>query len=195
VQVSCGSRVLGFEGTDRLEAVACAEGRFRADAALIGIGAVPNSEVAQRSGIACDDGILVDDHCRTSAPGVYAAGDCTRHPSEMLGRLVRLESVQNAVDQAQVAAMNMCGADVANRRVPTFWSQQYEFRLQSAGHFQEADEIEERGDRAAGAFALLYRRAGALVGVDAVNLPREYLAARKRLSGTDADASDHVRTA
>ena len=195
VEIECATQVVGFEGTDRLESVACAHGRFKASVAVVGIGAIPNAEIALGSGIACDDGIVVDEHCRTSAAEVFAAGDCTRHPSAIAGARVRLESVQNAVDQAQAAAANMCGNAQAYRRVPTFWSQQYEFRLQSAGFSHGADAVEERGNRAAGTFALLYRRGGELIGVDAVNLAREYLAARKRLSEPGTHASDHVRSA
>jgi 3-phenylpropionate/trans-cinnamate dioxygenase ferredoxin reductase subunit len=95
---------------------------------------------------------------------------------------LRLESVQNAIDQAQVAALNMCGESRAYAEVPWFWSQQYEFKLQSAGMPEGYDDIEERGSARDGSFALLYRRNNALLAVDAVNMPREYMAARKRIA-------------
>ena len=195
VDVRCGVRVVAFEGTDRLEALACAHGRFEADVAVVGVGAEPNDALARAAGIACDDGIVVDERCRTSAANVYAAGDCASHPSRLLGRRVRLESVQNAVDQATVAARNLCGHDVAYDKVPWFWSEQYGIKLQTAGFSEGCDEVVTRGDPAQDAFALLYRRAGRLVGVDAVNMTTEYLAGRREIASPPADAARHVRTA
>ena len=182
VEIRCESRVLSFEGHGRLQHVACADGALETDVAIVGIGAVPNIELAQLAGLACSDGILVDDHCRTSIENIFAAGDCASHPSRFATRRLRLESVQNAVDQATIAAHNMCGDDRTYDRVPWFWSQQYEFKLQSAGVIEGFDKIVERGDRQQGSFALLYHKAGALIAVDAVNMPGEYLAARKRIT-------------
>jgi len=194
VDVRCGVRVAAFEGTDRLETVASSDERFEADVAVIGIGALANDELARAAGIACDDGIVVDEHCRTSEPNVYAAGDCTRHPNRVLGKRVRLESVQNAAEQATVAARNLCGQDIAYDKVPWFWSEQFGLKLQTAGFFQGCDEVVSKGDPARDAFALLYRRAGILIGVDAVNLASEYLAGRREI-GLAADAPGHVRSA
>jgi 3-phenylpropionate/trans-cinnamate dioxygenase ferredoxin reductase component len=179
VDIRCGVRVSAFEGTDRLEAIACDGARFEADLALVGIGSEPDIDLAREAGLACDDGIVVDAHCRTTDPAIYAAGDCTRHPSRLLGRAVRLESVQNAVDQASVAARNMCGDACAYDKVPWFWSQQYDYKLQTAGVSEGHDEVLEQGDRAGASFALLYRRRGVLIGADAVNLPGAFLAARR----------------
>jgi 3-phenylpropionate/trans-cinnamate dioxygenase ferredoxin reductase component len=181
VDVRCGSRVVSFSGDDRLRAVRCAEGGVEADLAIVGIGAVPDEGLARDAGLACDSGILVDEHGRTSDPNIFAAGDCTRHSNAIYGCRVRLESVQNAIDQATVAAVCMGGGDLKYRRVPWFWSNQYEFKLQSAGLFDGFDEIIERGERATGRFALLYRKAGQLIAVDAVNMPAAYLAARRTI--------------
>lgn len=194
VDILCNSRVLGFEGDGRLEAVVCEGRRIEADIAIVGIGAVPNVELAQLAGLACSDGILVDERCRTSDENIFAAGDCTSHPNRLARRRLRLESVQNAVDQATTAAHNMCGDERIYDRVPWFWSQQYEFKLQSAGVFDGHDEIVEVGNRGEGSFALLYRKAGALIAVDAVNMPREYLAARKHIAG-QGDAATQVAPA
>ena len=182
VEIRCESRVLGFEGAERLHGVRTEAGLVQADLAVVGVGAVPNVELAAEAGLACADGIVVDQACRTSDANIFAAGDCTSHPNAMLNRRLRLESVQNAVDQAHVAALNMCGETKAYNEVPWFWSQQYEYKMQSAGALDGHDEIEERGSIAEGSFALLYRRGKALVGVDAVNMPREYMAARKLLA-------------
>jgi 3-phenylpropionate/trans-cinnamate dioxygenase ferredoxin reductase subunit len=187
VEIRHHARVVGFEGDERLGAVRCDEGVVKADMAVVGVGSVPNVELARSAGLACDDGIVVDETCRTTDPQVYAAGDCTNHPNPLLQRRLRLESVQNAVDQGHIAALNMCGEHRRYAEIPWFWSQQYEFKLQSVGTFEGFDDVEERGSVAAGAFALLYRRQGALLGVDAVNLPREYMAARKAMAARDGD--------
>ena len=182
VDVRCNVRVTGFEGDERLAGVRCESGLETADLAVVGVGSIPNDELARSAGLPCDGGIVVDEHCRTVDPDIFAAGDCTSHPNALLKRRLRLESVQNAVDQAQVAALNMCGEARVYGEVPWFWSQQYEFKLQSAGIPDGYDEIEERGSVPGGTFALLYRRNGALLAVDAVNMPREYMAARKRIA-------------
>jgi len=182
VEIRCGARVLGFDGDERLEAVRCDGALVKADLALVGIGAMPNVDLARVAGLPCADGIVVDEGCATADANIFAAGDCTSHPNALLKRRLRLESVQNAVDQAQVAALNMCGEDRVYAEIPWFWSQQYEFKMQSAGTLDGFDEIEERGSLSEGSFALLYRKNKALIAVDAVNLPREYMAARKQMS-------------
>lgn len=182
VDVRCDVRVTGFEGTDRLESVTCEGGRFEADVAVVAVGAAPNDELARAAGIDCDDGIAVDAFCRTSAERVYALGDCCSFPEARTGERIRLESVQNAVDQAAVAAGHLCGAARPYRKVPWFWSQQYDVKLQTAGLARGHDAIEVVGDPAARRFALRYLARGELVAVDAINLPAEFLAARKVLA-------------
>jgi 3-phenylpropionate/trans-cinnamate dioxygenase ferredoxin reductase subunit len=181
VEIMCSTRVDGFGGTARLESVETSSGSVETDLAVIGVGAVPNDELARAAGLACDDGILVDEHARTADPAIYAAGDCTRHPNPFHGRMQRLESVQNAIDQAEVAAANIAGIPMRYRRVPWFWSQQFDQKLQSAGLAEGHDAIEARGDRQSGRFAIRYLRKGELIAVDAVNLPGEYLAARREM--------------
>src|ERR1700687_2724539 len=192
VEINCGARVVSFEGGDRLRSVSCEGFETEADIALVGIGAVPNVELAQLAGLACGDGILVDAHCRTSIDNVFAAGDCTSHPSRFASHRLRLESVQNAVDQAGIAAHNMCGDERIYDRVPWFWSQQYEYKLQSAGVLEGCDEIVERGDRERGSFALLYRRAGALIAVDAVNMAGAHSDAPNAIAGQTARPPEGV---
>jgi 3-phenylpropionate/trans-cinnamate dioxygenase ferredoxin reductase component len=186
VDIRCGVRVVAFDGAERLDAVRCEDGTVKADLALVGIGAVPNVELAQAAGLPCSDGIVVDENCRTADPAIFAAGDCTSHPSARLRRRIRLESVQNAVGQGHAAALNMCGEHSAYDEVPWFWSQQYEFKMQSAGALDGYDEIEQRGSIGSGSFALLYRKDSALLAVDAVNMPREFMSARKLISDQPA---------
>ncbi len=183
VEVRCGAQVQGLSFADgRLQGVWVGSDVLPADLVLLGIGALPDDALAREARLECDDGIVVDEACRTSDPDIFAAGDCTRHPNALFGRRLRLESVQNAVDQATVAAMAMLGKATRYVRVPWFWSQQYGLKLQSAGLSEGCDEAIERGDHAAKRFARLYFRAGQLIGVDAINLPGEYLAARKAMA-------------
>lgn len=181
VAIQCTNRVTAFEGGERLEAIVSERGSEEADLAVIGIGAEPNVELAKDAGLLCDNGIVVDEHCRTSDPNIFAAGDCTRHFNALLRRRLRLESVQNAVDQATIAALNMIGRECRYAEVPWFWSNQYEHKLQTAGSFEGYDAIEVRGNYESGKFAVVYRKHGALLAIDAVNMPREYMTVRKQL--------------
>lgn len=183
VDVRCATQVTALVSTNgQLQAVHSSAGVVATDLALVGIGAIANDELARDAGLRCEAGIVTDAFGRTDDPDIYAAGDCTRHPNALFARHLRLESVQNAVDQATVAACNMMGAELVYTRVPWFWSQQYDVKLQSAGFVDGHDEIVQRGDPASGRFALLYRRAGQIIAVDALNMPGEYLSARKTIA-------------
>jgi len=182
VDIQCGVRVEAVVGTAQVESVACAHAEFPADLVVVGIGVVPNSELAADAGLKTGNGIHVDEYCRTEDPHIYAAGDCTNHPNALLGRRVRLESVQNAVDQARAAAANMRGTPKIYRELPWFWSNQYDLRLQMAGVSDGHDRTLLRGDPAQLSFSVLYLRAEALIAADTVNAPREHLALRKLIA-------------
>ncbi len=182
-----GTTVTGLVGGDRVRQVLCGNTSFNADIVIVGIGIVPNVELAQEAGLACDDGIVVDDHCRTSDQNIYAAGDCTNHPSPLLGRRLRLESVPNAMEQARIAAANMCGGDKVYASVPWFWSDQYELKLQMVGFAADGDTEVLRGNTAQNQFAVFHLRHGKIVAVDAVNSPREFMICR-RLIGREVNA-------
>jgi 3-phenylpropionate/trans-cinnamate dioxygenase ferredoxin reductase subunit len=178
VDLHCGAAVKALHGTTRVTAVETADGRlFPCDVVIIGIGIVPNVELAADAGLACNNGVVVDEFARTADPHVVAAGDCTNHP--LLGRRVRLESVPNAIHQAKVAAATLVGAPVAYSEVPWFWSDQYDLKLQIAGLSAGYDEVVLRGDPATRSFAAFYLAAGELLAVDAINSPREFLAGKK----------------
>ncbi len=183
VAVRTGAEVVAFDGAGgRLTAVECANGeRVAADVAVVGVGVAPNVELAATAGLACDDGIVVDEHARTSDPNIYAAGDCTNHPNPILGRRLRLESVPNAMEQSRVAAANMAGARRTYAAVPWFWSDQYDLKLQMAGFPEAQDEAVVRGNPAERRFATFYLRRGRLAAAEAVNCPREFMAARQLL--------------
>ncbi len=179
VDVRCNARVLRFEGRDRVRGVICDGARLDADLVVIGIGILPNIELAQSAGLPCSDGIVVDEYCQTADAHIFAAGDCSNHPNPLLQRRLRLESVQNAVEQGKVAAANLCGKREPYAEIPWFWSDQYDVKLQIVGIAEGYDQVVQRGRMQDHAFSLFYLRKGALIAVDAVNSPREYMACRK----------------
>ena len=189
VDIHLNTGVTGFGGSNgRVNQVKCGERRLNADLVIVGIGVVPNTELASDAGIECDNGIIVDDRCLTSLPNVYAIGDCSNHPNPLLDRRLRLESVPNAMEQARVSAANICGKDKVYASMPWFWSDQYDLKLQMLGFSADGDQAVLRGDMAANQFAVFYLRDGAIVAVDAVNSPREFMAA-KQLVGKEIDPS------
>jgi 3-phenylpropionate/trans-cinnamate dioxygenase ferredoxin reductase subunit len=179
VDIRCNARVLRFEGSERVTGVICGDRRIEADLVVIGIGIVPNTELAQAAGLPCDDGIVVDDYCQTADADIFAAGDCSNHPNPLLHRRLRLESVHNAVEQGKVAAGNMCGKRQLYAEIPWFWSDQYDIKLQIVGLADGYDQLVQRGRMEEGAFALFYLKDGVLIAVDAINNPREYMACKK----------------
>lgn len=181
VDIRTGERVAAIEDNGRAVHVTAASGEaFPADLVVIGAGIVPNQELAAAAGLACDDGILVDAGGRTEDPDIFAAGDCTRFPCAVAeGRLVRLESVQNAIDQSKAAAAAMGGRSAPYEDVPWFWSDQYDLKLQIAGLSQGHDAHVLRGAPEARKFAIFYLKQGRVIAADAVNMPGEHLAARR----------------
>ena len=154
----------------------CGDAEFGADLVIVGIGIVPNIELAEAAGLACDNGIVVDDHCQTSDPDIYAAGDCTNHPNPLLDRRLRLESVPNAMDQARTSAANMIGGDKNYAAIPWFWSDQYELKLQMVGFSADGNREVLRGDMASNQFAVFYLNDATVVAADAVNSwPKEFM--------------------
>jgi 3-phenylpropionate/trans-cinnamate dioxygenase ferredoxin reductase component len=177
--------VVSIGGThNRVRAVQLSDGsRLPADLVIVGIGVEPCTELARQLDLESAGGIVVDKYARTSNPTVVAAGDCTVQPHPLTGEgRVRLESVQNAISQAKTAAATLAGLRVPNDAVPWFWSDQYDLKLQIAGLSTGHDEYVVRGDIAGEAFSVLYYRDGALLAVDAVNTPGDYMAVRKALT-------------
>ncbi len=183
VRILCNTAVAAFHGGARVEAVETADGaRHACDFVIVGVGVVPNIELAAAAGLACDDGITVDEYARTGDPNVLAAGDCTNHPHPRLGYRIRLESVQNAIEQAKAAASNLTGTPRPYTEVPWFWSDQYELKLQIAGLSRGHDEVVIRGLPEARSFSAFYLRQGRLIAVDAVNSPRDFMFGRKLIA-------------
>jgi 3-phenylpropionate/trans-cinnamate dioxygenase ferredoxin reductase subunit len=180
VNIVCNARVRALVGSDRVRAVVCDDGaEHAADVVVVGVGVAPADELAVAAGIECANGIVVDEFCRTSDPHVYAAGDCTNHPSAHYGCRLRLESVDNAFEQGTSAALNMLGTPTPHHKVPWFWSDQFDLRLVIVGLSQTAELVVMRGDPGARSFSMCYLRAGELVAIDTVNSMKDQMAARK----------------
>lgn len=185
VEIVTGAGVDAIEGRVLAEAVRLADGRrLDADAVLIAVGAIPNQELAAEAGISATNGILVDAATRTAAPGIHAAGDVALFPSARYGQLVRLESVQNAIDQAKAAAASMLGEPTLYDPAPWFWSDQYDLKLQIAGLSAGHDRTELDGKPEERRFSLRYFRNDKLIAVDSINDPRSHMLARRALAET-----------
>ena len=169
---------------DRVSAVTLADGdRIDADLVVVGIGVVPNVELALDAGLACDNGIVVNQNCLTSHSDIYAVGDCTNHPNAYANANVRLESVPNAMEQARVAAAMVCGNEKTYASEPWFWSDQYDVKLQMAGFTDGADTQVTRGDPTGSAFVTFHLKDGIVIGVEAINSVRDFLNCRKLVAG------------
>lgn len=167
----------------RARGVELADGRvIEADLVVIGIGVVPNIELAEKAGLAVDDGIVVDENLKTAAPDVYAIGDCAKFPCRAAGGEARLESVQNAADQGRAVAKQITGKGAPYGDTPWFWTIQFDVRLQTAGLPFDYDRVVSRGDPEGAAFSLFYYRGDRLVCVDSVDQPAEHMAARMMLT-------------
>ena len=169
------------ERAGRVGAVTLADGRcIDADLVLVGIGAIANTDLAETAGLLCRDGVVVDEACSTSDPTIHAIGAVTQRPLALYGRDGRLESVQNALEQARQAASDLCGKPAPAREVPWFWSDQYDVKLQIAGLPYGAVSRVVRGDPAQGKFAVFHLAAdGVMQTVEAVNAPAEFMIGRQ----------------
>jgi len=182
VKIENGVAVQGFEGSNgKIEKVDCADGKkFDANFVVVGVGIIPNIELAEGAGLKVENGIYVDEFCQTSDPDIYAIGDCSNHPNALLGKRLRLESVHNALEQGKTAAASICGKAKAYAQVPWFWSDQYDLKLQIVGLSAGYDQAVVRGnpekDRS---FAVFYLRDGVMIASDAVNRAPEHMMSRK----------------
>lgn len=205
VRLSLSTGIAGFtDKNGRVTGVKTnREDVIAADLIVVGIGIQPNTELASEAGLEIDNGIVVNDRCRTGDRQIYAIGDCSAHPSRIYGGRIRLESVHNAVEQAKTAAANVCGEDTVYDQVPWFWSDQYDIKLQIAGLSDGYDQLVIRGDVSSRSFACLYLADGRLLAVDAVNAPKDFMQSKlliaagarpdpKRLADPDTALKDLV---
>ncbi|KXV04120.1 pyridine nucleotide-disulfide oxidoreductase [Caballeronia megalochromosomata] len=197
VRFSFDARVASIVGHgERVSAVELADGtRLDADLVLVAAGVVPNSELASACGLSAFNGVIVDERLRTSDPAISAIGDCAAFPYAFDGGdLLRLESVQNAVDQARHVARSLLGDATPYDQTPVFWSDQGGVRLQIAGVARRLDSSVVRGDPASGAFSVFRFRHHRLTGVESCNRPADHMAARRllqrRISPSREQAAD-----
>ncbi len=171
------------DGHGAVRGARCADGsEYPADFVLVGIGVLAEDRLAAAAGLACANGIVVDEHCRTSDPHIWAIGDCSNQHSVHYNRRLRLESVDNAFEQGTTAALSILGTPVAHDKVPWFWSDQYDLKLIIVGLSQDHDQVVLRGDPSAHAFSACYLRAGELIAIDTINNARDQMAARKLIA-------------
>jgi 3-phenylpropionate/trans-cinnamate dioxygenase ferredoxin reductase subunit len=187
VNIVCNARVRALassgESPGRVGAVVCEDGtEHPADVVIVGVGVLPVDDLAVSAGLECSNGILVDQYCRTSDPSIYAAGDCTNHPNIHYARRLRLESVDNAFEQAASAAVNMLGTPAPHDKVPWFWSDQYDLKMIIVGICQGHDTVVMRGAPSDRSFTACYLREGELVAVDTINHAKDQMAARKLIA-------------
>ncbi|WP_327098185.1 FAD-dependent oxidoreductase [Nocardia vinacea] len=184
IDIRLGEAVARFTGVDDhvTGAISTTGERYPADVVLVGIGVVPRDELAVQAGLLVADGIVVDEHLRTADPAIYAIGDCANHPNVHAGVRMRVESVQNATDQARHVAAAILGDAESYAELPWFWSHQGELKLQIAG-VRRADDIEVvLGDPNTGRFSVCCYRQGRLAAVESLNRPADHVAARRVLT-------------
>lgn len=173
-------RILGAGG--RVEAVELDDGRvLPADLVLVCIGVLPNTELARDAGLEIGNGVVVDEYLATGAAAIAAIGDCANFPTRFAEGRVRLESVQNGVDQARSVAARIAGKPAPYDKVPWFWSDQADLKLQIAGITAGHDAAVVRGDPEAGSFSVFCFRERRLIGVESVNRPADHIVARRLL--------------
>ena len=194
VEILTGAEVVALAH----DGVTLADGSVvRADALLVGVGALACEGLARSAGLRCDDGVVVDEQARTSDPAIFAVGDMTRRPIPVHGGAShRLESVPNALEQAKQAASAIVGRPAPAPEVPWFWSDQYDFKLQIAGLPFGADRQVVRGDPATGGFAVFHLAGDRIVSVEAVNAPPEFMGGKQLIGkATPVDVAKLADTA
>lgn len=181
VDLRLGARLESFEGAGRVRGARLSDGSVApCDAAIIGVGVLPNDDLAAGAGLETNDGVVVDEFARTEDEAIFAIGDCTRHPSRYYGAMLRLESVHNALEQAKTAAAAICGAAVPYDQAPWFWSDQYEVKLQTVGVCSgRYDEEIIRGRIEDKQFSVFYLKGDRLIAADSINAPADHMIARK----------------
>ena len=179
VDIKLNAGVTKFSASGDHYIATLADGKeLEVDCVVVGIGVLPNSELAHEAGLECDNGIVVDEFTQTSDPKVFAIGDVSNHPNLFYQRRLRLESVPNAMEQAKVAAGVICDKKQEYKALPWFWSDQYDIKLQTAGLSQGYDEVVLRGQATDKKFCLFYLKDKQLIALDAINSPQDFMKAK-----------------
>ncbi|MES2257017.1 MAG: FAD-dependent oxidoreductase [Pseudomonadota bacterium] len=186
VQIRTGVEVTALEtcaARGAVSALHCSDGtRVEADLVVVGIGLIPNIELAREAGLETDNGIVVDEYAQTGDADIVAAGDCACYVNRAGGGRMRLESVQNAVDQARTAAATLCGKRQPHNAVPWFWSDQYDLKLKMAGLSQGYQQLVLRGSPEGRSFSAFYLKDGRVISADTVNRPVEFMVAKRLIA-------------
>lgn len=183
VEVRTETTLREFVGTHRVNGVVTGDGQaLAADLVVIGVGVMANDQLAQTAGLACDNGILINEYCQTNVDNIFAAGDCSNFYHPHYQRRLRLESVQNAVDQAKTIASFIGGQPKAYNAIPWFWSSQYDLKLQIAGLSQGYDQLVVRGNTDGNSLAFYYLKENRVIACDAINSPADFMTGKKLIA-------------
>ena len=183
VEIICNAKIASLNAENKMiNAVLLESGEsIAADIVLAGIGAIPNTQLADSIGLDCSNGIKTDQYCRTSIPNILAVGDCTSSFNALFNQELRLESVPNALAQSKVASSSIVGNELFNSEMPWFWSDQYDLKLQMAGLSSGYDECHIIGDIDSAEFIACYGKNGHLIAVDSVNQSKQFMLFKKAL--------------
>jgi 3-phenylpropionate/trans-cinnamate dioxygenase ferredoxin reductase subunit len=193
VIIHTGIAVSHIDGIDKAETVVLHDGTpLPADVIVVGVGLVPNTELASHASLLVENGIVTDANTRTSDPSIYAIGDCSNQANGFLGRRVRLESVPNAIEQARICAATICNKAATSNAVPWFWSEQFDLKLQIVGLTDGYDEVVLRGRQDTESFSVLYKKDGSLIAADTVNRPQDFVAAKQLVARRLSIASENL---
>jgi len=195
VKIITEAQALELQGGERVEKVICNNDlTLDADMVIIGIGVIPNTELAEQAGLTVSNGIEVNEFAQTNDSDIVAAGDVTFHPNSILGFSLRLESVPNAMEQAKTAAATICGNEKVYSALPWFWSDQYDVKLQIAGFNMGYDNVILRGNPDDNKFVGWYMKGDTILAADCVNSSKEFMTAKKlvaqKISATAEQLSD-----
>ena len=183
VKIITDAQAQAILGDGRAQQVQCNNDLILdADLVIIGIGVIPNTELAAEAGLEIANGIVVDEFACTQDPDIVAAGDCTFHPNNLLGYSLRLESVPNAMEQAKTAAASICGNQKAYHAMPWFWSDQYDIKLQISGFNKGYDRVVLRGEPSSNSFVAWYMKGNTILAADCINSPKEFMQAKKLIA-------------
>jgi 3-phenylpropionate/trans-cinnamate dioxygenase ferredoxin reductase subunit len=194
VDLRLNTRLASIGGdASSVRSVSTAEGeRIPADLVLVGIGILPAAELAEAAGLKVGNGIVVDAQLVTSDPAISAIGDCANFPDAATGGRIRLESVQNAIDQGRCVAKRLTGKPTGYAAVPWFWSDQRDLKLQMVGLTAGCDKTVLRGDPASRAFSVFCFTGGKLVGIESVNKAADHMFGRRLLSAGESITPDEA---
>jgi 3-phenylpropionate/trans-cinnamate dioxygenase ferredoxin reductase subunit len=184
VRIICNAKVTNLNAENQMiNSVSLESGEsLAADIVLVGIGAIPNTQLADLIGLECSNGIKTDQYCRTSIPNILALGDCASSFNTLFNYELRLESVPNALAQSKVVSSSIVGNELFNNEMPWFWSDQYDLKLQMAGLSSGYDECHIFGDIDAAEFIACYGKDGYLIAVDSVNKPKQFMLFKRALT-------------